>query len=505
MRRPALALLALALAFPTTASAKVDTNCSQTTWTSAITGTVKDAKNNPVAGVSVELFRANSAATLADKATTNAQGFYRICAGSAGGAGHDTYDVHVRDLRPSPQFAGMNQPYTTLAHLESDLDFTPATGYPALYTTYLTITPDEISTAAGSVVVKYIARSKAPSTTSMKLTLGHQGNAVFDMGAPVAEGGGPDSGGWNAWTVTRTFPQGSTQALWWATLQGYSGTTIVTQLDRIPYTIDNEGPLFGPADSSTAKCGPGFVANGFSPGSPPGTTNPQPIVTLGVCDKHSNGAKSGLDPFSLNGKMCTDPNLTAGCTAIDPVLNTTTIIWFPRSPLALGNYYFGFTISDFAGNTTTTPQSFRLTITDRGGQTPTITSVAPGNLGSGATGGVIVGSSLTSPNSLPHVGFRITDADGQLDLVPGSLKVRVYYPDERTLRYDYDPTKGQNEFDPVTQKGGAFFDLSAGVFRATGFSLAGQPPGRYVATASMTDHGGNTATMTWQWILVAAL
>jgi hypothetical protein len=504
MRRPVLAVLAFAIAIPGIATAKVDPVCSQTTMTSAIEGTVKDAKNNPIAGLKVELFRTNSSAPLADKADTSASGFYRICAGSAGGAGHDTYDVHVRDLRPDPLFAGMAQPYTTLLHPDDDLDFTPASGTPALYMSSLTITPDEISTDAGAVDVKWVVRSKAPASTTFKLTLGHTGNGVVNMGTPTAEGGGPAGGGWNRWTVTRTFAQDTTEALWWASAQGFDGSTAITQFDREPYTIDNHGPLFGYADSSTAKCGPGVVANGFSPGSP-GTTNPQPVVSLGVCDKYSNGAKSGLDPFSLSGKICTDAALSTGCTSIDPVLNTTTIFWFPRTPMALGNYYFGFTIYDFAGNRTTTPSGFKLTITDRGGQTPAITAVAPGNLGSGATGGIIIGSSLTSPNSLPSVGFRVTDADGQLDLVPGTLRVRVYYPDERSLVYDYDPSKSANEWDPVTHKGGAFFDLSQGVFRATGYSLAGKPPGRYVATASITDHGGNTATMTWQWILAAAV
>ena len=116
----------------------------------------------------------------------------------------------------------------------------------------------------------------------------------------------------------------------------------------------------------------------------------------------------------------------------------------------------------------------------------------------------MIGSSLTTPTSYPTIGFKATDADGQMDLVPGSLRLRVYYGDERTLVYDYDPTKAPNQYDLVTKKGGASFDLSTGSFRATGYPLNGKQTGRYLATAYITDHGGNTASMTWHWLLAGA-
>lgn len=502
-RRIAIGALAFVFAVPFNASAKPDATCSSTTITSAIAGVAKDAKGNAVAGLTVELFPTNDNRPIADRATTDVFGRYRICVGSSGAAGHNTYDVHIRDLRTPSLFAGANQPYTTYTNL-GDADFTPESGLPMLYTTNLTITPNQISTATGAVSVSWVVRSKAPATTSMKLTLDHITGGAFTMAPPVAENGGPAAGGWNRWTFTDSFPQGSTEKLYFASVGGFDGAARTTQTDRQPYVIDNQAPLFGLASSSTAECGPGYGANAFSPASPPGTTNPQPIVSLGVCDRHSNGARSGLDPFSLTGKICATEALT-GCTAIDPVLSTTTIVWWPRTPLALGDYYFGFRISDLAGNAVANPLGYKLTVTDRGGQTPVFSSVSPSNIGSGSTLGVVVGSSLTSPNSLPSVGFRLSDADGQLDIVPGSLRVRVYYMDESRMVYDYDPALAPNDYNAVTGKGGAMFDLSQGIFRATGYTLSLKTPGRYIATASVTDHGTNSASMTWQWVLAAAV
>lgn len=498
---PALAVLTL-IAGPT-AHAKFDTHCSSTTATSAITGRVQNALGQALSNMQIELYVTNDSRPVADSAFSDASGLYRICAGHESGAGHNTYDVHVRDVNPAPLYATANQPYTTFTNLIGDADFTPGSGVPLRYLTNMTVTPAEISTATGFKDVTWIVRSKAPSTTTMRLYLEHLG-AEVTMATATPEGGGPAAGGWNRWTWGTRFFMNTTERLYFSTVRGMSGSTEITERDRQPYTIDNRAPLFGLATSSALECGPGVHADPFSPASPPGTTNPQPIVVHDVCDHYSNGARSGLDPFSLTGEMCTNAAMTAGCRPIDPVLATLSIVWWPTTPLSLGDYYIRWTIADKAGNTATNPIAYRLTITDSGGQTPVFTALDPGNLGSGTTAGFIIGSSLTNPSSYPKVGFRVLDADGQTDLVAGSMRVRVYSGDERTLVYAYDPALPADWYDPVSKAGGGTFDLSSGVFRATGFPLQGKPPGRYIATASISDHGGNGATASWHWVLVAA-
>jgi hypothetical protein len=498
-----IAVLTAAMLIPTAAGAKVDPSCSPTTATSAIAGKVANALGAAQEGVLVELYRTNDARAIAgDRATTSGSGTYRICAGEGSGAGHDTYDVHVQDTREHPLYATANQPYSTFTNLTGDADFTPASGHPLLYLTNLKIDPAEISTATGPATVTWTVRSKAPASTTMMLHLGHNGRD--EQLDPIgAEAGGPAAGGWNVWATQDEFVVGSAERLYWSTIRGTLANTQVTQLDHQPYVIDNKAPLFGLATSSLGQCGPGVYANPFSPAAPGGTTNPQSIVVHGVCDAYSDGARSGIDPFSLTGKQCSNAAMTSGCKDIFPVLSSGNIVWWPQSPLALGSYWLRWTMADKAGNTATSLPE-QLLITDRGGQKPVINAVQPGNLGSGSTGGIVVGSAMTTPTSIPYVGFRVTDADGQTDLVPGSLQVKVYFGDERTLVYSYDPTMTPNQSDPVSGRGGATFDLSSGIFRATGFSLQGQPPGRYIASASISDHGGNGATMTWHWLLVAA-
>jgi hypothetical protein len=140
---------------------------------------------------------------------------------------------------------------------------------------------------------------------------------------------------------------------------------------------------------------------------------------------------------------------------------------------------------------------------------PSFTAVSPGNFGQGATAGIVLGSQFTSPNSLPVLGFRVLDGDGALDIVPGALDVRLYYVENNaslpTLVYRYDITMDRDAYNTVTKNGGGDFDLSSGLFKATGYSLSAKPPGRYVATASVTDRGGNNASVTWHFILAAAL
>lgn len=504
MRRWLIVNVILAMLIPEGAFAKVDLGCSTTTATSAIGGLVEDAEGTPLPGLKVELYTSNRAVPTADSATTGGDGRYRICAGQASGAGYDTYDVHVRDLSPYPVFATVAQPYTTTTDFD-DLDFTPASGYPMQYLTNLGISPNEISTASEPVPVTWTVRSKAPATTTMHLTLGHRTDLDVTMVDAGVEDGGPENGGWNRWTFNDVIPPHSTEKLYWSAARGFEGSVQTTQADREPYAIDNTPPLLGPASAQPSECGPLVVANAFSPASPPGTTNQLPVITHGACDHWSNGARSGIDPFALRGWVCPDAHATDGCTAINPVLNAQNIVWYPSSPLPYGDYYFRWHVADYAGNVTENPVSFKLSVARRGGQVPVFTAPQPGNLGSGSTSGVIVGSSVTSPSSYPYVGFRILDADGQRDLAAGTLHLRVYFGAQRTLVYDYDQSKAKNDFDPVTKLGGANFDLASGVFRADGFPLQGKPPGHYLATASVSDFGGNSASFTWHWALAAAV
>lgn len=485
--------------------AKIDTRCSSTTATSAITGVVQNAKGNALQGMQIELYTTNRNVPSTDTATTDASGRYLLCVGQVSGNGHDTYDVHARDLGSAPLYALASQPYTTYTSPASDADFTPASGTPLLYLTNITISPSAISTAARAVPVTWTVRSKAPSFTRVELTLEHRGNSAVAMTPLAAEDGGPAAGGWNVWGYSDTIAARSLERVYAANARGFDGATETTQRDTQFYSIDNSPPILGPASTNIAECGPGIPASAFSPASPPGTTNPLAIVTHGVCDKYSNGARTGLDPYSLSGKICRDALLSVTCEDIRPVLNVNSIVWYPPEALPLGDYYFGWRIADYAGNETSNPVGYKMSVVARGGQTPLLTAVTPGNLGSGSTSGVIIGSSVTSPGSYPTIGFRVLDNDGQRDLVPGSLRVRVYYGDERTLVYEYDIGKGRNEYDSVTKRGGANWDLGTGFFRADGYPLQFKPPGRYVATASISDRGGNSTSITWHWLLAAAV
>lgn len=510
MKRTTLTLAAaLAVALP--ANAKVDPTCPTMSSTSAIAGTVEDALGRPVAGMTVEATVAGSSPSSQPAVTTDAAGRYRICAGTETSAGHNFYDVHVRDLTRARLFATVNQPYSTYTNL-GDADFTPESDLPLLYATSLQIAPNEISTATGETPVTWLVRSKAPAGTVMMLRLGHVEDAEVAMSYAGAEEAPPEDGGWNRWTHEATFPAGSAEHLWWASARGLDpeARTVLTQVDRQPYTIDNTPPLFGP--QGAVVCGPGVTASQFSPGEP-GTTNPQPIVTHGACDPHREGSRSGLDPFSLRGSLCTDPYEPSACRDIHPVLNTFTITWIPTEPLARGDHWFRWRIADFAGNASESGP-VKLSVMATGGQAPRITGLAPANLGSGNNLGIVIGSSLTTPTAYPVIGFRATDADGPYDIVPGSLRVRIFYLGEQTvyaqgtpvggLVWEYDVFRDPGSYDPVSKRGGAAFDLSSGSFRATSFPLQGKPPGRYIATASVNDYGGNSDAVTWHWLLAGA-
>ena len=503
MRRTAL-LAACTLTFaPVAAHAVIDLRCSNSTFTSAVSGLVQDALGTPLSGLTVETSQTNRQLTLDGPVLTDATGAYLICAGNDQGPRHGTFDVHVRDLRGFPFFAGASQPYTTMLSPVQPADFTPASGSPLRYLLSLEITPDAVNPGTGPVV-SWRIRSKAPAATTMTLDRSHLGTTVT-VPFTGTEAGGPASGGWNVWTATLPIPPASLDGLHNASARGFSGTTQITEEDTEFYVFDSVAPMLGSALPQSNQCGAGVVADPISPLSPPGTTNRRPIVQLGACDLWNNGARSGIDPYGITGQICLDPDLTIGCTPTRPYLSTRTLVWFPDTPLAIGTYYLQWIIRDKAGNQSLNVTGYPLSIVDRGGQVPVIVSPNPGDFQSGNTSGVIIGSSVTSPNSYPYVGFRVLDADGQQDLLPGTLRVRVFYLDDRQLVYEYDELLAPNAYDAVTKAGGATFDLSSGLFRATGFPLQGKPPGRYSVTASVVDRGGNFSTMSWHFVLAAAI
>lgn len=483
--------------------AAIDLRCSNTTFTSAVNGVVENATGTRIPGLTVELHQTNRQLPFDDPSTTNGNGEYLICVGDDMGPRHGTYDVHVRDLRSFPLYAGASQPYSTYMDPMTGADFTKSNGRAVRYMLSLEIIRDAVNPST-SPLVTWRIKSKAPSTTVMTLDRSHLGTSVTAPFVGVVAGG-PSAGGWNLWEVSATISPGTKDGLHTASARGFEGLTLVTEEDTEFYVFDSVPPLLGSALPQTSQCGASVVADPMSPLTPPGTTNQRPIVSIGACDLWNDGARSGLDPFSLSGKVCQNPDLTVGCFPIKPILSTRTLIWFPDNPLPHGTYWIQWIIKDNAGNQSLNQTGYPLSIVESGGQTPVITAPFPGDLGSGNAQGVIIGSSITSPNSYPYVGFRVLDADGQQDLLPGTLKVRVYYMDDEQLVYSYDPTKPPDVYDPVTKKGGASWDLSTGLFRASGFPLQGKPPGRYSATASVMDRGGNFSTLTWNWLLAAAV
>ena len=509
-RRISIVALVSLLALPASAFAKIDIDCpysgslqSSPSATTAIEGHVRNT-STALQGMRVELYTTNRTVPTADYAITDANGFYRICTGEKSGSYYDTFDVHVREQTgaTAPLYATANQPYSTYLGFATDADFTPESGYPLLYMANLSVSPQAISVAAAAATVTWTVRSKAPAGTIFPLTLGYPSTHTVTMTPTTAEGGGPSAGGWNRWVASEVIPKSAAENRYISSVKGFSGPgTVVTQTDVQPYSIDNSPLAFGTADATI--CGAGVFANGFFPG-PPGTTNHSPLVTQDICDPPSNGARSGPDPYSLRGWKCptTNPDLSL-CTEISPVLSTRTITWHPSAPLADGTYYFRWRIADYAGNVSNSAAQ-TLVVGNNTGQRPWFTGLSPGNFGSGNTGGLIIGSSLTSPSSFPTIGFRVLDADGQSDISPGSVHLRVFYGDNHTLVYDYDPTLGKSDYDALSKRGGGDFDLSTGLFKAAGYALQGKPPGPYFCSASVTDFGGNNESISWDFLLVAA-
>lgn len=484
--------------------AKVDPGaCSIETATSVVTGTVRNVKGDPVQNVLVEVRQPNKdGAVNADRRTrTNGAGIYILC------VPHDTYDVRASDDLGG-LYATANKQVSTFLDPSGSVDFA------LQYKLNLKTTPQSVSipSPGNSVPTTWTVRSKAPcvsypsNCTDIQLTLQHLGSGVLHMIYAGTELGGPGAGGWNVWTLQFTLANPLSEAAYEAEAKGFglNNAGFVTQLSELAvefYFVDNRKPVFGPsletADPNTCNAG------GLSPST---TTNPWALITVGVCDPKSNGGSSSLDPYTVQVEVWDPSNMPV--TGGGVTLNQLTVQYLPAAAMSLGTYTFRYTMKDGAGNQRVS-SFYTVIVTNSGGSVPTISGVQPANLGEGcppSTGlcGIVVGSANTTPLSRPVVAFQARDADGQLDLSYGSLKVRIYGPDGKTLLYDYDASLPPCFTTASCPANSGFFNQGTGRFDASGFSLVAKPPGLYVATASITDRGGNATTRTWRWILVAA-
>ncbi|MGH2829902.1 MAG: hypothetical protein ACRDJM_05415 [Actinomycetota bacterium] len=490
--------LVAALALPAAAGATVDAACG-TNVTSAVVGTIRNVKGDALSQIHVQLRQANKSDPVIAQTFTDAAGNYRLC------VGHDTYDVRAFDDLGGV-YATANRQATTFTEILTRTDFTLE------YKLNLSITPQAVSipNPGNSTLVSWIIRSKAPCAlpnpcTDMQLTLEHVPGVTLHPAFLTTEAGGPSAGGWNVWRQQMSLANPLPERAYFATASGRalnnSGQTVrTTEFAHDPYLVDNRAPVFGPLSTPGTDCGGSQIAGPFSPSV---TTNPSAQINVGVCDPYSNGGRSSLDPYSVDVDVFDvfmNP-ISGGGFA----LNQLSIMYLPGSPFAPGTYRFRYTIRDNAGNQSTSGL-YTLQVTTSGGSVPAISGVQPGNLGENPPAmGIVAGSNLTTPSSRPVVAFQARDADGQLDLSAGSLRVRIYGPDGHTLVYDYDPSSAPCDPNaPSCPANSGFFNQGTGRFDASGFSLVGKPPGLYVATASITDHGGNATTRTWRWVLLAA-
>jgi hypothetical protein len=481
----AATLASLMFAVPAGSIATVDPSCNASA-ASGVSGTVTNVGGARLQGVVVELRQPNKGdASIVAQAQTLADGTYRICAAP------DTYDVRAHSSNGG-LWAAQNKPANTLS------DFA-AVDFVMEYKLNLTISPQAVRSPVTQNVA-WTIRSKAPCApgcTTMRMTLDHLGGPI--MVAPAGtEAGGPSAGGWNLWRIEQPIGN-KPESVYWATVEGLGldqagHPARITELARDPYVVDAQAPLFGPQAAGSVDCVGGHRAGPFSPSQ---TTNPRAIVTVGVCDPASGGGRSGLDPFTVEVDVC--DGFGASCVPATGILSTWTIVYLPPNPMPVGTYKLRYRIRDYAGNATESG-FYTLQVTSAGGSIPTISGVQPGSLGEGQNLGVVIGGGQTTPTSRAVVAFQARDPDGQFDLVPGSLRVRIYSPDQKVLLYDYDPRLSCGLSPPPSNCG--TFDLSGGRFEATGFSLVGAPPGLYIATASIADHGGNATTRAWRWIQV---
>lgn len=481
VRRFAVFALVL-VALPSMAWGRIDAQCGANA-TSAVGGIVTNVAGVPVEGATIQLRQANRESIVAQTSTDD-NGLYRLC------AGHDTYDIRA-ETGPGGLYATANKTVTTFTNPTAGVNFSLE------YKLNQTISPQAVSipVAGSNKPVTWTIRSMAPSSTQMRITLSHLGSS------PIVMSPAPPSGGWNVWTHTVTLAHPLNEGIYWATVAGYdTPTRRVTELGQDPYLVDNQAPWFGPSNTGSTNCGGSQLAGPFTPFA---TTNPWALITVGVCDPESNFGRSSLDPYSVTAQVLDPSNnpVTTGSV----ILNQLSIQYLPSGPMALGTYQFRYTVKDHAGNQAISPW-YSLQVQQAGGSVPTLSGFVPGNLGEGGNFGIVVGSGFTTPTSRAVVAFLAKDADGQGDLSYGSLRVRIYGPDGNTLLYDYDSL-----LPPVCSPTGAppgntgCFNQGTGRFEATGFSLFGRAPGLYSATASISDHSGNSVTRTWRWLQVLTL
>lgn len=527
-RKIALAVLLAAAAVPGGAGAAIDTSCPNGRATSAVTGIVRDINNAAIGNIRVGLYPTHFGTPSGGTDNTDfGTGRYLVC------ADHNTYIVQAQDLRVPPYYAEVAQPVTTFANTGA-IDFTPASGYPLLYMANISVSPAAIRTNCCTDAQRtftWTYRTKMPfggaRHVKIVLTSGQEG----EMTPAGTENGGPDNGGWNLWTFSRTFGATSSEGAFEARAQAYenaSNSLKVAEFTRVNYYLDNGLPIFG------ASCG-NETFDGFKPPANPGTTNPRPLTKLTVCDRtvNPNVAVSGLDPYTVQGKICPTtvectpvPSGPTGnqclvnatnCQTFTPVLiGGKSMQWSPAQPLPLTaslpagqGYYVWYEIKDRAGNLGKTPNGYELRITAQGGAPVLISANTPSDFGSGNTAGVVVGCSCTTPSSIPWVSFQITDDDGAPDVDLGTLRVRIYYQSEQSqvlagtpasgLIYDYDPQASSTNANAGSL---ANVDATRWQFTATGFRLSRQLPGRYIVVASVGDRGGNHDSYGWHYVLV---
>lgn len=514
-RKLVFAALLTALVVPAGAMGSIDITC--TSQTTAVAGTVTDATGSTryPAGLKVKAVQA-AGPSGAGPVTVDTLGRYRLCLPR-----HETWNIIVFDDRGFQLFAQTSRPFTTFTNLTDRLDFTAASGFPVRFKQSLYITPVAFNSVGVSTQVTFTVETKMPRPTEdlpdltrvVRIKLSSDVPALeLDMTQGTPIGGGPFAGGWNIWTTQRTFPAGFSDNQFTAETLGYAQGAVATQFNREYYFSDRLSPQFGAL--GTSVCGASSTAVAFSPAT---TVNRRPPVTIGVCDTNPFGGSStpkgsGIDVYTAQGTLCptsagctpvnsiTNPSanppqcvIAANCHTFVPTVGTNVFAWSPDSPLALGTYWFLFSVFDRAGNKGESPQAYRMDVVEGTGAFPVIGDYKPSNLQVVAT--------CTCTNSPPtFVSFKVTDADGVTDIAKGSLEVRIYFLDERVLVYEYDPRAVINEegYGTFTVGGGSW------QFTAAGYDPTGKPPGRYLVTATVTDLEGNSASFAWHWVLVVA-
>lgn len=513
-RRIVLAVFVAAAVMPGAAGAFIDTaRCSDvSTSTSVVEGYVKNVLGVPVANVKVRIFGTHFSTTTTAPGTTDATGFYYICAPS-----HNTYVVEAQEQNPSTVYAEVARTVTTFADFER-IDFTNESGYPLYYLANLSVAPVGVSSLATNAVDRtwtFRFRTKAPAGSGpVQITLDHDAST-----SPMTFAGNVN--GWNVYTKDSTAPFLANDSNYYANARGYelTGSTPITQLGRTSYYVDGRKPEIGTTCRNASD-------DDFVPGT---TTNPRPLISLGACD-WGNAAKtvigSGLDGYTAMGKVCPTTSdctpITSGsptgnqclwsisCQTFAPTLISSRFMqWTPSQPFPLGIYYFRYSIRDRTGNLAETPTAYSFSVVETGGSTVYLGAIVPSD------GAAVIGCSCTTAASIPGVTFEINDLDGQGDIALGSIKVQIRYMGEQTqalsgtpvgmLVYDYDSSAP-----PTALNGGTILSIDARryKFSATGFRLqvgANRLPGRYMVTATASDNGGNSDSLGWLFYLVAAV